>query len=171
MSKAFDFEFKLSKSSIEGLVDNIKNFRKELKLAKNEILIELAEYTKKIVQKNIQATVGKGGYPNTQELENSIQISSILNDMIRVYTDLWYAKYVEFGTGIVGNHPKASQEGWTYDKNSHGEEGWTYQGSDGEYYWTQGEEAHMFMLNAYEEVEANYMTIVKSVLRKRGIID
>lgn len=170
MSKAFNFEFKLSKESINGLLVNLKSFRKELKLAKNEILIELANYTKQLVQKNIQNTVSNGGYSSTNQLLNSIQISEIMNDMIRIYTDLWYAKYVEYGTGIVGKHPVATQEGWSYDVNEHGEDGWVYKASNGNFYWTQGEEAHMFMMNAYEELKKNYLPIVKQVLRKRGIV-
>jgi hypothetical protein len=93
--------------------------------------------------------------------------------MVRVYTDLAYAKYVEFGTGVIGKNnpsPKATEFGWSYDKNDKGEMGWVYKGSDGEYYWTQGQEAHNFMYNAYLDLKENYMDITKQVLRERGLI-
>jgi hypothetical protein len=92
-----------------------------------------------------------------------------MDDMISVYTDLAYAKYVEFGTGIVGAqspHIEAAERGWTYDKQT----GWTYKGSDGKYYYTEGLEPHNFMYNAWLDLKNNYMNIASEVLRERGLI-
>lgn len=64
-----------------------------------------------------------------------------------VYTDCPYAKFVEFGTGIVGKknpHPDTSIIGWKYDVNEHGEAGWFYY-RDGEWHWTKGMPSRPFM--------------------------
>ena len=119
--------------------------------------------------------MGLGGYPITHNLENSIQISAIINDMVSVYTNNAYAKFVEFGTGVTGQNaqeysPKSKEFNWTYDENEKGEYGWVYHASDGNFYWTSGMEGHNFMYNAYLDVQENYMDIAKRVLRERGII-
>lgn len=93
--------------------------------------------------------------------------------MVRVYTNLAYAKFVEFGTGVTAknsSHPSSSEFGWSYDTNDKGEKGWVYRASDGNFYWTQGEEAHQFMYKAFQDLKANYMRIAKQVLVERGII-
>src|SRR5690554_2123449 len=67
-----------------------------------------------------------------EKMENGFYISTFGSN----YSAEDYAMYVEFGTGIVGTgmseekkgkpHPKASESGWNYDVNEHGESGWTY---------------------------------------------
>lgn len=50
-------------------------------------------------------------------------------------------KWFEYGTGIAGlsaSHPRASADGYVYDKNKHGEDGWSYTGGDGEKVQTRG---------------------------------
>lgn len=67
-----------------------------------------------------------------------------------VYTDLEYAPFVEFGTGIVGAsfpHPKASDVNWEYDINHHGEEGWVFKDDEGKWHRTNGFVARPFMHN------------------------
>lgn len=171
--KKYSFEFELSHKSLENLIKNLKQYQKDLELSKKYILEALAEYTKQRVLYYITETVGKGTYVPTNKLLESITISKIIGDMVRVYTNLAYAKYVEFGTGVVAKtsgHPKAAEFGWTYDINGHGELGWVYHASDGNFYWTEGEEAHQFMYRAWMDLKENYMTITKQVLRERGII-
>lgn len=46
------------------------------------------------------------------------------------------AVYIEFGTGIVGSneaHEMASESGYAYDVNAHGEKGWSFVVSSDEY--------------------------------------
>lgn len=148
-------------------------YQKELENSKKYILEALSKYTHERVIYYISISVGNGEYIPTDELINSIAISSIIKDMVRIYTNLAYAKFVEFGTGITGSqnaNPKSSDFGWRYDVNSHGEAGWTYKSSDGNFYWTKGEEAHQFMYRASEDLKANYKKITKTVLRERGLI-
>ena len=173
MANKFEFEFVLSHKSIQELIKNLKNYQKELENSKKYILEALAKYTQERVKHYISKTVDKGGYPSTDTLLNSILISKIIGDMVRVYTNLAYAKFVEFGTGITARsnpHPNSSEFGWSYDTNNKGEKGWVYRASDGNLYWTQGEEAHQFMYRAYQDLKANYMRLAKQVLVERGII-
>lgn len=173
MANKFNFEFTLSHKSITELIGNLKNYQKELENSKKYILEALATYTQKRVKYYISETVGKGSYIPTNTLLGSISISEIVDDMVRVYTNIAYAKYVEFGTGIIAKsnpHPKASEFGWIYDKNEHGELGWVYKASDGNCYWTKGEDAHQFMYRAWLDLKENYMLITKNVLIERGIL-
>ena len=173
MAKHYDFEFVLSEASVQKLVSELKKYQNDIKKAKDVILESLAEETYRQVRANIEATTGNNGYIPTGQLLDSIVKSPIMNDMISVYTNLAYAKFVEYGTGIVGSqdsHPTATDAGWQYDSNGHGVMGWRYQGSDGTVYWTQGLEAHSFMYNAWLYLKENYMDIARRVLRERGII-
>ena len=171
--KKYSFEFVLSHQSMQNFIKELKDYQKELEKSKKYILEALAEYTQERVKHYISESVGNGGYPTTDKLLDSIEISGITGDMIRVYTELAYAKFVEFGTGVTAKnnpHPYSSNFGWSYDINERGEKGWVYKSSDGNFYWTQGEEAHQFMYRAWMDLKANYMIITKQVLRERGII-
>ena len=86
-----------------------------------------------------------------------------------VYTDKWYAIYVEFGTGIVGknsgSHPMAGAFGWQHDVNGHGANGWWYPAEWGYWIpkkgthagqtmaWTAGMPVRPFMYNTLRELE------------------
>lgn len=172
MAKEFNFEFELSETSIEGLIKNLKNYEETLKASKEAVLKALSEYTKERIQMYISESTGNGSYVPTGELLDSVQISDIVNDMVRVFTDSEHAVFAEFGTGVTGSggHPKSNELGWVYDSNNHGEKGWFYTAEDGKVYWTKGEKAHQFMYRAWSDLQDNYMDIVKKVLRERGLI-
>lgn len=61
--------------------------------------------------------------------------------------------YVEFGTGIVGKldtNNRASQVGWQYDVNNHGNDGWTYYNEEiGAYVHTKGYAGKSFLYDAF----------------------
>lgn len=172
MSKEFNFEFELSETSIQGLIKNLELYQEALKNSKEAILKELSQYTKERIQMYISESTGNGSYVPTGELLNSVQISAIANDMVRVFTNNEHAVFAEFGTGVtgLGGHPKSNEFGWVYDSNNHGDKGWFYTAEDGEIYWTKGENAHQFMYRAWIDLQENYMDIVKKVLRERGLI-
>lgn len=52
------------------------------------------------------------------------------------------SKAIEYGTGIIGAESGAStiatDRGWQYDVNGHGEKGWFYKDENGEIWWTRG---------------------------------
>lgn len=89
-------------------------------------------------------------------------------DLGRLINDCAYARFVEFGVGIIGAnnaHPKLP-EGWVYDVNDHGEAGWVYKNKDGEYRWTQGQEPHRFMYNAVNDYLLAYKKIYSDAFDK-----
>ena len=88
-----------------------------------------------------------------------------------IYAGAYYAVYVEYGTGIVGEaNPHPEPNGWEYDINGHGEAGWFYPVKDGpqsnawhpagrkaagvRLAWTRGMPARPFMYNTMLELEA-----------------
>lgn len=95
----------------------------------------------------------------TDQLEQSIQGVYFKEERCGiVYTDIPYALFVEFGTGIVGKqgyqHPMLGKVGWQHDINEHGTAGWWYPADFGWYIpkgtnvklaWTKGMEARPFM--------------------------
>lgn len=83
-----------------------------------------------------------------------------------IYTDCEYAKFVEFGTGIVGQeyqHPNASEVNWVYDKHGHGENGWWYKGKDGQLHRTRGMPSRPFMHNTAVQLNSLLSGIAKEV--------
>ena len=73
-----------------------------------------------------------------------------------IYTDSYYAIFVEYGTGVVGEggrkHPLLPS-GWKYDINKHGDDGWWYiSDRDGKLHWTKGQESRPFMYETYKEL-------------------
>lgn len=107
----------------------------------------------------------------TAELEHSIRGVYYRDKHCGIiFTDIPYAVYVEFGTGIVGEsspHELAGESGisWEYDKNGHGLKGWWYPApwgwwipTEGKYAgepmaWTQGMPARPFMYNTLRWLE------------------
>lgn len=156
------FEANLSSKSLENLMRELQKHANEIVKSQKDILTALANYVTERIN----------SYTTNGEIQNSF-VKEISNDIARVYTDLFYAKYVEFGTGIVGSkesHPAYSQKGWRYDINSHGEAGWKYPKKDGTYGWTSGQVAQKFVYQAVLDLERDYIEIAKNVLRKKGLI-
>ena len=81
-------------------------------------------------------------------------------------TNVEYAAYVEFGTGIVGaDNPHPNPDGWEYDVHGHGNSGWYYPSEKGGWIpkegtykgqrmaWTKGQPARPFMYSTMLELE------------------
>ena len=82
-----------------------------------------------------------------------------------VYTGCDWAKFVEFGTGIVGKqnpHPDTGIIGWKYDVNDHGEAGWFYY-LDGKWHWTKGMPSRPFMYETSIELAEKIAKVAKEV--------
>lgn len=78
----------------------------------------------------------------------------------RVYTNLEYAPYVEFGTGIKGNGTYPYQiEGLRLEYR---DKGWAYFDEDkGEWIYTKGQEAQPYMYPALKENEKTIKRMFK----------
>lgn len=78
----------------------------------------------------------------------------------RVYTNVEYAAYVEFGTGIKGNGTYPYQvEGLSLEYR---DKGWAYFDEDkGEWIYTKGQEAQPYMYPALKENEKTIKRMFK----------
>lgn len=164
---------KILKSDLS--VSGIKALQKQLQDYQKDITQKCEEFARKMAEKGIEIakmkiTDYKAIY--TEELLKSInseQGAVIQNGATWiVYTNCPWAKFVEFGTGIVGErspHPNSSIIGWKYDVNEHGEKGWFYF-RDGEWYWTKGMPSRPFMYETAMELQQEIVKTAKEVFGK-----
>ena len=84
----------------------------------------------------------------------------------RVYTNVEYAAYVEFGTGITGNGTYPYQiEGLSLEYK---DKGWAYFDEDkGEWIYTKGQEAQPYMYPALKENEKTIKQLLKQGVKTK----
>lgn len=155
-------KFSLDEKEIERAIREVNKFKEDF-LKKCNLLIEaLTDYgvdVAKLKVKELDAVY-------TGELMNSIDgyYSPTYNVGI-IKAGAYYAAYVEFGTGVVGEsaaHP--NPQGWQYDVNDHGDEGWVYYDDDGgKFRWTKGFRSRPFMYNTARDIEKNCKRIAEEV--------
>jgi hypothetical protein len=157
------FKANLSPTSFENLTKQLDIYAKNLESIKLDIHQALADYVYERIMFYAPTETG--------ELKSSFA-KDVSKEIATIYTDLEYARFVEFGTGIIGSgtHPVAREKGWIYDLHGHGEAGWRFQGKDGSWYWTQGQTGKKFMYQAVLDLEQNYIEITRNVLKKKGLI-
>lgn len=157
--------FSLKSSEIDNAIREIKNYQKNIKF-------KVDEFAKRLVLEGVSIAHMKLLEKNavyTGELMSSVTFQkekATTNGVTYiVYTNCPWAKYVEFGTGIVGKtspHPKPQIVNWKYDVNDHGELGWFYY-KDGKWHWTKGMESRPFMYETGWEMRNKIATIAKEV--------
>ena len=155
----------LTEKSINNAIREIQKFQDQLKQGMDDLCNELLEdgifHAKVQIQSldavdtgALMASIGHGAFdPQTR--------TGI------IYAGSYYALFVEFGTGIVGQdnpHPTVADgtvddfavmgsngSVYTrYDTNDHGEDGWVYRKvGENKYRWTKGMPARPFMYNTY----------------------
>ena len=151
----FETTANLSQKSIENLIKDIKNYSKEFKESKKYILQALSKYTQERAKYYLQKSLIHPEL-STGQLSDSLNIQYISDEVAKVYTDLYYAAFVEFGTGARGI-------GSEYDNSMFGDI--SYQT---EYF--KGQPAHRYMYNAVVDLKNNYIKIAEGVLKERGLI-
>lgn len=160
------YELELSAEDIFKACNELDKFSQKFQKARIKLLNRLADYAIEVIRQNCPV--------DTEELINSIQKSEIFENTIEVFTDNYYAQFVEFGTGIVGMnnpHPDAGSEGWQYNSSGKGEQGWHYVDQrTGKSSFTHGQTGKQFMYKAYEYLEQNYMRIGEEVFKEEGLI-
>lgn len=159
-------EFNLSEESINSAIQELRDWQEKLIKCENKVLKKLGEYAKERMKYYIDSST-----QGTGKLSNSIQVE-YSEHLARVFTDLFYASYVEYGTGIVGAsnpHPKLA-DGWKYDTNSHGDKGWVYEDEEGNFWWTKGEVSHQFVYQTYQDLKEHYVELTMQVLREEGLV-
>lgn len=153
-----------SEKSIQNAIEELKRYQSELTY-KCQLLAE------KLAEKGVEiARVQIGEYDAVYTGELLASINSEQGAVIQhgakwiIYTNCPWAKFVEFGTGIVGkeNPYPISIVGWKYDVNEHGEKGWFYF-RDGEWHWTKGLPSRPFMYNTANELRSIIVSTAKEV--------
>jgi hypothetical protein len=159
--------FKLSEDSISKAIREVERYKGELKNKVHLLIERLTDYGVEVAK----AQVRELGAVYTGELEESITgYYSPSTQVGIIKTDVPYAVYVEFGTGVVGkdsSHPAADLQGWIYDVNNHGEAGWLYfNDRDQKWHWTKGMGSRPFMYNTVQILEMECMRIAKEVFAR-----
>lgn len=155
----------MSNKSIQNAVKEVENYAYSLTDKCNE-------FAKKLAQIGVQTAkmkVAQYDAVYTGELLSSINYEQ--GAVIKkgatwiVYTGCPWAKFVEFGTGIVGKmkpHKNKGIVGWEYDVNEHGEAGWWYY-RDGKRHWTKGLPSRPFMYETSIELAEKIAEVAKEV--------
>ena len=144
------FKANLSPTSLNELAMQLTKYTQDLEAAKAEIVETLTNYVYQQIMLYVPVKTGA--------LKSSF-IKEISSDIGRVYTDLYYAKFVEFGTGIKGS---AS----SYDINKiQISDAW--RGYDEEF---SGQTAKKFIYKAVLDLETNYVELARNALKQKGLI-
>lgn len=155
-------KFSLSEKSIKKAIADLEKYKHDIQKKNREFVRKLAENGLTIAQ----GYIGSYDAIDSGNLSSSIMIkqSDSESDTWYVYTDCPYAKFVEFGTGLVGKnnpHPNVI-DGYVYDSHGHEESGWVYF-KDGMFHWTQGYFSRPFMYMTALELRSIVDTVGKEV--------
>ena len=161
--KRIDFE--LSTQSINNAIRELNKFRKQLRSWMDALMRKLVEDGVVVCKMNVMHM----NAVYTGALEDSIQgIFFAEEKMGIIYTDVPYAIFVEYGTGIVGEGTNASPlpPGYKHDYHNHGNKGWWYfLETDGvnQFRWTKGMVARPYMYETLRWLEENAEQIAGSI--------
>lgn len=155
----------LSQSGLQQALREVEQYKQEI-INKTKILAQrLADEGVTLAKVKIME------YPAvyTGELLNSImdEPGALISNGSQwiIYTGCPWAKFVEFGTGIVGSenpHPDTNIANWKYDVNEHGDAGWHYY-KDGEWHWTKGMPSRPFMYETARDLANTIPKIASQV--------
>lgn len=122
---------------------------------------------------NVQKGAKKRCAVNTGRLRSSIAIEPASGEGIRlrVGTKVFYAPYVEWGTGIFAEHPTepGRKTPWAFPVPKSGKEYGFKQieGEDGKMlYVTRGSKPHPFLFPAFEDERPNFLAAMRGVLQE-----
>lgn len=152
---------------IDLAIKQIEDFQKQLEECMAELAQHLVEYGQEVARINL---IEMDAVFSGELVENGIHGFYHKDQHCgAIYTDKWYAMYVEFGTGYVGennpDHPLHKTIGWKHDVHHHGAKGWWYPAPWGLWIpkygphkgekmaWTQGMPSRPFMYNTMRELE------------------
>lgn len=155
-------EMTLDPGSIQKAITEVRHIQEQLVLAMNELIEKLALEGAQIARAEVVAMDAV----DTGELERSIYGYFDSGSRIGyVIAGAPHAFYVEYGTGIYGDHPEAKAVGWSYDPKGHGEGGWFYLSDrDGKVHWTRGMVSRPFMYSTLAWLEEAAQSLGMSIL-------
>lgn len=146
--------FKVEVKGLQSVIKQLDLYMKDLNIKLDTFIQRLAEEGVEIAKSNISimGAVDSGELLESMNLKKGDVITN--GSCYYIYTDCYHAKFVEFGTGIIGAespHPIASEEFWKYDSHEHGENGWYFWKWD-KMNWTQGYFSRPFMYDTAQEL-------------------
>jgi len=160
--------FGLSVSEVRKAIKEVEQYKKEFNQKTYKLALRLAKEGIYIARMELSGHKAIDTGKLISSLETEYQGVVDGKETFSIYTDCEYAKYVEFGFGIVGQgspHPDTSILGWKYDINDHGESGWHYMGEDGEWHWSKGQPSKPFMYETGKQLKAKVLEIAREVYR------
>jgi len=160
--------FGLSVSEITKAIKKVENYKVELNYKVKILAERLAEEGVFIARVNIAEEGAIYSSELMSSLKTEYQGSTKDGATWVVYTDCEYAKFVEFGFGIIGSqnpHPMTSLVSWKYDINEHGEKGWFYK-KNGQWFWSKGQPSKPFMWETAIELRKRVNAIAREVFAK-----
>lgn len=160
----------LDPHSIQNAIREIRDFKKQLTDCCSELARKLTEEGVVVAKMNVMHM----NAVYTGHLEESIKGVYFPQEHLGVvFTDVPYALFVEYGTGIVGEnsqHPEAGEIEWEYDVHNHGESGWWYfTDTDGNkrFRWTKGQPSRPYMYETLRWLEQNAAGIAAEAFNVR----
>jgi HK97 gp10 family phage protein len=156
-------------NGINRILQDIQNWTDEKQQAVKDAINESALN----IQTGAKTNLTRNGNVDTGHLRASIQIEPASSDHMKltVGTGLFYAKYIEWGTGIYSNHPTISgrQTPWAFPVSAtsgHKDYKWRIIQVNGEpYYLIKGAKPHPFLFPAAEEEKPNYLRNIEEALK------
>ena len=161
--------FDLTTDGITHAISEINRFKGDFLRACQEALrILAAEKGVKFATQRISYYLAQrpsSPYVRTGRLENSMRgYYDSGKGMGILYSNCWYAVFVEYGTGVVGAanpHPQP----WSYDVNDHGTDGWYYIESGGKPHWTMGQPSAPFFYDTKQELKRIAPQVYRELFR------
>ena len=164
------FKIGLSQEEIQGLIDSLKAYKKEL-YSKNEIFVRrLCEIGIPVIDANIASAKGDSNKSHYTHIEVQHFQDYAQARLIVEGADLLF---IEFGSGIHYNgsagsspHPKGGEFGYTigsYGKGQGKKDGWWYYADTGEAVYSHGTEATMPVYKASLEIIQKIRQIAREV--------
>jgi len=157
------YRFKLSPREIDKAIQIVRDHAADFGAKQDEFLRRLAERGAEIAREELQNMVySKKNENQTLQLLNSITWGYDPEQKRGwVGTDLFYARFVEFGTGPRGSrdrHPEATDE-WQYRQTP-----WVYYNDRvGHFLFTYGMPSRPFMYNTARRMESEAVRIAREV--------
>jgi HK97 gp10 family phage protein len=166
MAMRVSFKVKGLEEAIQSIADWSEEKVQAVKDAVNESALNIQTAAKQNLTSN--------GNVDNGRLRSSIQIEPASSDHMKltVGTNVFYAPYVEWGTGVYATHPTipGRQTPWAFpvaaasDKKHYN---WRVIEIDGQpYYLTKGAKPHPFLFPAAEAEKNNYVRNIGEALRK-----
>lgn len=157
-------EFQLSREGIDWAISQLETFQKDFQSRCDQVLVEAEETGVTVGKEQIQR-LRKIGW--TRGLISSMFGTFNRESRVaKVINNSDHAAYVEYGTGVKGDHGRHPNPpaGWTYDRNGHGDAGWKYYNPmDDKFHKTRGEPAAPFMWFTFQELKRKVPEIVHKV--------